>query len=71
MNENKVKHREHWRAVDKNGWPVGHASTAPVEPPLCCTDKRKDPTLRPVWPSGTLICPPEEQGCGSKWTKVN
>lgn len=40
------------------------------EPPICCPETRKNPTVsKPVFPSGTLQCPPEEGGCGSTWTK--
>ena len=42
----------------------------PGEPPICCPETRKDPTVsKPVFPSGSFECPPEEGGCGSIWTK--
>lgn len=42
----------------------------PGEPPLCCVDKRKNPTVnKPVFPSGSFECPPAEGGCGAIWTR--
>ena len=43
---------------------------APGEPPICCPETRKNPSVtKPIYPSGTYQCPPEEGGCGSTWTK--
>jgi len=40
----------------------------PTEKPICCPETRKDPTVqKPVFPSGSFECPPEEGGCGSIW----
>ena len=70
-----------WTKRGKNGErdviPAGRAGTkdvfrdlAPGEPPICCPETRKNPSVtKPVFPSGTFQCPPEEGGCGSTWTK--
>lgn len=40
------------------------------EPPICCPENRKNPTVnKPVFPSGSFVCPPDEGGCGSIWKK--
>lgn len=69
---------DHWTQkkqlkVNPNGSTSIEISTYVVpkgEPPICCPETRKNPTVnKPIFPSGNFVCPPEEGGCGSVWTK--
>lgn len=59
-----------WKRKEINGREVVVKRVHPNEIPLCCPETRKNPSVtKPVFPSGTYQCPPEEGGCGSTWTK--
>jgi hypothetical protein len=67
----KVINQDYWtKTLPKANQHEGVYQVPKGEPPICCPDTRKNPTVsKPVFPSGTLQCPPEEGGCGSTWTK--
>lgn len=66
----KAVNNDRWSKQEPGCQTLGSYRTPKGEPPICCEDARKNPTVnKPIYPSGSFQCPPEEGGCGSVWKK--